>query len=115
MKNTLQKLDGLQQKIEALKAEQDQLKQQAAGQFIDVLEKQSALQLDFDALISCLLSGIEAIQRGDKTVEVWQAAGQKFRSHRSKTDPSMAKNRRTTQSTSDAKNSPTPSPKIATA
>jgi len=115
MKNELQKLDSIQQKIDALRAEQDQLKQQAAGQFIAMLEKQSALQLDFDALVGCLLGGIEAIKRGDKIVEAWQAAGKKFRGVRTKTDASVATSRHATQSAPDAKDRPTSAPKAATA
>ena len=79
MLSSLEKIKGIQQKIEALKAEQLKIEQAVSLEILNVLKKQEAFGLDFDALVGGLLHAINEIQSSGKETEGWRQAGQKFR------------------------------------
>ena len=79
MQDALLKVKGIQEKIEALKAEQLKIEQVASTELLNVLKKQGAFGLDFNTLVGGLLSVIETIQGGAQEMEDWKKAGQKFR------------------------------------
>ena len=79
MHNSLEKIKGIQQKIEDLKAEQLKIEQVVSLEILNALKKQDAFGLDFDALIGGLLDVIEQVKLNNSNTEGWRQAGQKFR------------------------------------
>lgn len=79
MQSSFGKINDIQQKIEMLKAEQLKIEQTVSLEILDVLEKQDAFGLDFDALLGGLLYVIEQVKADSKETEGWRLAGQRFR------------------------------------
>lgn len=79
MHNSLEKIKGIQQKIEDLKAEQLKIEQVVSLEILNALKKQDAFGLDFDTLMGGVLYVIEQVKLSSSDTEGWRQTGQKFR------------------------------------
>ena len=92
MKNrTTKKLEDLNQKIETLKAEKEKIQQELEADFMAMLKKTEAFQIDFHTLIGGFLSLIEDIKKNPTQKKEWQETGRKFCKSRLPTKPAKTK------------------------
>jgi hypothetical protein len=78
MKNDLQKMEIIQEKMKLLKAEQDEIEQVLVVKLVQVLKIREAFQLDFDSMIGGILEAIDTIRSDPVKTEEWQMIGRKF-------------------------------------
>lgn len=79
MKDNLQKMELIQEKIRQLKEAQIKIEHELTDNFAQVLSMQEGFQLDFDAMIGGLLEVIDTIRSDPIQMEKWRVVGDKFR------------------------------------
>lgn len=78
MKNNLQKMEIIQEKMKLLKAEQDEIEQVLVAKLVQVLKIREAFQIDFDSMVGGILETIDTIRSDPVKKEEWRLIGQKF-------------------------------------
>lgn len=74
-----QKLEEIQQKIEALHAEKTKIEDEFAKDILELLKQTNAFVTPVDVIIGGLLHVMQIAKQDSKMKEEWQKAGQKFR------------------------------------
>ncbi len=79
MKNNLQKIEAIHEKLKQLKAEKNAIEQKLLDNVGQVLKVQEAFQIDFDCLVGGILETIDTIRSDPVKMEAWRVTGKKFR------------------------------------
>lgn len=79
MRNNIQKIESIQEKIKQLKSEQSEIEAELIDYFVQVLKIKDAFQIDFDSMVGGVLETIDTIRSDPLKAEAWRLSGTKFR------------------------------------
>ncbi len=78
MKNDIEKMESIQEKINKLKLKQKLIEQEIVNNFSQVLKSTEAFQIDFNSIVGGLLEIIETIRSDPEKKEAWKLIGEEF-------------------------------------